>query len=192
MGSRRRAPNAHYEMRALPLSDIMTFAHASPARNKIIILDSCHSGALGESHLNNQVSEVGEGMAVLTASTKNQYAAENNGGGLFTGLLVDALSGAAANGIGEITPGSVYAHIDQSLGSWSQRPVFKTNVKSFVSLRNIPPPLPVADLQRITEFFPKAGHEYQLAASLLTGCYDRDRSREVAERLNGTACVHRT
>src|SRR6267154_1508203 len=180
MGSRRRAPNAHYEMRALPLSDIMTFAHASPARNKIIILDSCHSGALGESHLNNQVSEVGEGMAVLTASTKNQYAAENNGGGLFTGLLVDALSGAAANGIGEITPGSVYAHIDQSLGSWSQRPVFKSNVKSFVSLRNIPPPLPVADLQRITEFFPKAGHEYQLAASLLTCCYDRDRSREVA------------
>src|SRR4051794_33512945 len=28
----------------LPLSDIMTFANMSPARNKIIILDSCHSG----------------------------------------------------------------------------------------------------------------------------------------------------
>src|SRR5262249_11991951 len=60
----------------LPLSDIMTFAHQSPARNKIIVLDSCHSGALGESHLNNQVSEVGEGVTILTASTKNQYATE--------------------------------------------------------------------------------------------------------------------
>ena len=146
----------------LPLSDVLAFAHQSPARNKIIVLDSCHSGALGESHLNNQVSEVSEGLTILTGSTKNQYAMKG-GGGLFTGLFVDALSGAAANVIGEITPGSVYAHIDQSLGSWSQRPVFKTNVKSFVSLRNISPPLPVADLRRITEFFPKAGHEYQLS-----------------------------
>lgn len=147
----------------LPLSDIMSLAHQSPARNKIIVLDSCHSGIIGESHLNNQVSEVGEGLTILTASTKNQYATEKSGGGLFTGLLVDALSGAAANVIGEITPGSVYAHIDQSLGSWSQRPVFKTNVKSFVSLRSVPLPLPVADLRRITEFFPKAGYEYQLS-----------------------------
>jgi uncharacterized caspase-like protein len=94
----------------LPLSDIMSFATSSPARNKIIILDSCHSGALGESHMNNQVSEVGEGMTILTASTKNQYAKEKNGGGLFTGLMVDALGGAAANVVGEVTPGSVYAH----------------------------------------------------------------------------------
>jgi len=37
-------------------------------------------------------------------------------GGVFTGLLVDALSGGAANLVGDVTPGSVYAHIDQSLG----------------------------------------------------------------------------
>jgi hypothetical protein len=147
---------------ALPLSDIMSFATSSPARNKIIILDSCHSGALGESHMNNQVSEVGEGMTILTASTKNQYAKEKNGGGLFTGLMVNALGGAAANVVGEVTPGSVYAHVDQSLGSWSQRPVFKTNVKTFVSLRKIQPPLPLADLQRIAEFFPTPGFEFQL------------------------------
>jgi len=41
---------------------------------------------------------------------------------------VDALGGAAANLVGDVTPGSVYAHIDQSLGPWAQRPVFKTNV----------------------------------------------------------------
>jgi uncharacterized caspase-like protein len=116
----------------LPLSDIMSIANDSPARNRIIILDSCHSGALGDSHTNKQIAEIAEGMTILTASTKGQYAAEAQGGGLFTGLLVDALGGAAANLIGEITPGSVYAHIDQSLGSWSQRPVFKTKLKTFV------------------------------------------------------------
>jgi hypothetical protein len=77
-------------------------------------------------------------MTIFTASTKGQYAAEANGGGVFTGLLIDALGGAAANLIGEVTPGGVYAHIDQSLGNWSQRPVFKTNVKKFVSLRVCP------------------------------------------------------
>jgi hypothetical protein len=81
---------------------------------------------------------------------------------VFTGLLIDALGGAAANLIGEVTPGGVYAHIDQSLGAWSQRPIFKTNVKSFVSLRQVQPPLALADLQRIAEFFPTAGFEFQL------------------------------
>jgi hypothetical protein len=84
---------------------------------------------------------------------------------VFTGLFVDALGGAAANLVGAVTPGSVYAHIDQSLGSWQQRPVFKTNVKSFVSLRTVQAPIPLADLQRITEFFPAPGFEFQLDPS---------------------------
>ena len=140
----------------------MTLAHESKARNKVIILDSCYSGSIGDNSLNWQVSEISEGMTILTASTKGQYAAEESGGGVFTGLLIDALGGAAANLLGEVTPGSVYAHIDQSLGSWSQRPVFKTNVKTFVSLRQVQPPLPLPDLRRIAEFFPEPGFQFQL------------------------------
>ena len=56
----------------------------------------------------------------------------------------------------------MYAYIDQSLGPWEQRPVFKTNVKSFVSLRKVQPPISLADLQRITEFFPSPGFQFQL------------------------------
>lgn len=146
----------------LPLSDVMTLANKSTARNKIIILDSCYSGALGDHPINTEVSEISEGVTILTASTKGQYAAEADGGGVFTGLLVDGLGGAAANLIGEVTPGGVYAHIDQSLGTWSQRPVFKTNVKTFVSLRQVQPPLALMDLRRISEFFPAAGFEFHL------------------------------
>jgi hypothetical protein len=149
----------------LPLSDIMTFANNSRARSKIIFLDSCHSGAIGEHAINPQVTAISTGVTILTASTKEQYAAEANGGGVFTGLLIDALGGAAANLLGQITPGSVYAHIDQSLGPWSQRPVFKTNVTRFVSLRQVEPPIPLADLRRIAEFFPGPGFEYQLDPS---------------------------
>lgn len=149
----------------LPLSEIMSFANRSPARNKIILLDSCHSGAIGEQAMNERVSEISEGVTLLTASTKEQNAGEVSGGGVFTGLLVDALGGAAANLLGQVTPGSVYAHIDQSLGSWSQRPVFKTNVKRFVSLRQVQPSIPLVDLQRIRELFPSPGFEYHVDPS---------------------------
>lgn len=145
----------------IALADVMTWANASKARNKIIILDSCHSGATGKNPL-APVSELSEGVTILTASTADQYAQEANGSGVFTNLLVDALGGAAANLVGDVTPGAVYAHIDQSLGPWAQRPVFKTNVKSFVSLRKVQPPLLLDDLRRITEFFPEAGFEFSL------------------------------
>jgi hypothetical protein len=99
--------------------------------------------------------------------TKDQYATEQNDRGLFTTLLVDALSGAAANLLGDITPGGVYAHIDQSLGSWEQRPLIKTNVKTFVSLRKVEPPIELADLRRIIEFFPTPGFQYPLDPSYI-------------------------
>ncbi len=147
------------------LSEILTLANASPARNKIIILDSCHSGIAGTPAVSGNLATLSEGLTILTASTKEQYATEKDGNGLFTGLLVDALSGSAANLTGDITPGSVYAHIDQSLGAWEQRPVFKTNVKQFVSMRRVVPPILLTDLRRLTEFFPSIGHEFPLDPS---------------------------
>jgi hypothetical protein len=145
----------------IALADIMTWANQSMARNKVIILDSCHSGVTAKNPL-AAVAELSDGLTILTASTAEQYADEENGSGVFTNLLVDALAGAAANLVGEVTPGSVYAHIDQSLGPWAQRPVFKTNVKKFVSLRKVQPPLDLADLRRIAELFPAPGHVFAL------------------------------
>lgn len=144
------------------LSEILTLANGSPARNKVIVLDSCHSGIAGTPPTGGQLATLAEGLTVLTASTKDQYATEENGRGLFTTLFVDALNGSAANLTGDITPGSVYAHIDQSLGAWEQRPVFKTNVKQFVSLRKVSPPISTSELRRLTEFFPSPGFEFPL------------------------------
>jgi hypothetical protein len=134
------------------LTDVMSFANQSRFRNKVIILDCCQGGAVGQSQLNRSVAEMSEGLTILTASTAEQYSQEEDGSGVFTSLMVDALSGAASNLVGDVTPGSIYAHVDQSLGPWAQRPIFKTNVQSFVSLRRVQPPIAVAELSRIPEF----------------------------------------
>jgi hypothetical protein len=149
----------------LPLGEVITLAHQSRAQNKVIVLDSCHSGILGAHPDFPQTSELREGMTILTASTAEQYATEENGGGVFTNLFIDAMNGSAANLVGDVTPGSVYAHIDQSLGSWEQRPVFKTNVKKFVSLRKVQPPIALEDLLQIAQLFPKKDFDLQLDPS---------------------------
>ncbi len=144
------------------LSDILVYANESKAKNRVIILDSCYSGIAGTPPTSGELAALSEGLTFLTASTADQYASEENGQGVFSTLLVDALNGSAANLIGEITPGSVYAHIDQSLGPWEQRPVFKTNVKQFISLRKTTPSIEIAELRQITELFPEPGFEFPL------------------------------
>jgi hypothetical protein len=151
----------------LALAEIMTLANTSKARNKVVILDSCHSGVVGNNAIATGMAEISDGVTILTASTADQYALETPGGGagVFTSLFVDALNGGAANLVGDITPGSVYAHIDQSLGPWAQRPVFKTNVKTFVSLRKTEPPIALVDLQALTKHFPAPDHDFRLDPS---------------------------
>lgn len=147
------------------LADVLVFANQSKAKNKIIVLDSCHSGIAGTPPSVDQNAVLSEGITILTASTSDQYASEQNGQGVFTTLFVDALSGGAANLVGDISPGGVYAYVDQSLGAWEQRPVFKTNVKSFVSLRKVQPSIQLEELRRITEFFPRPGAQFKLDPS---------------------------
>lgn len=149
----------------LSLNEVMSAAAHSRAKNKIVILDSCHSGVTGGSTIDESVALVSDGMTILTASTAEQYAMESGGSGVFTNLLIHALDGAAANLLGEVTPGSVYAHIDQSLGPWAQRPVFKTNVKKFISLRTAKASIHLTDLQHLAVLFPTPTTQFQLDPS---------------------------
>lgn len=159
----------------MALANLMTFANRSAASSKIIVLDSCHGGVAANDPLTKGLAEISDGVTILTASTESQYAMEDSGGagGVFTNLLVDALNGAAANLVGAITPGSVYAHIDQSLGPWAQRPVFKTNVKRFVSLRTAKPPIALDNLHQLTTLFPSPTMRLELDPS-----YEPERSAE--------------
>jgi len=148
------------------MDEILLLANASKSKDRIIILDCCHSGAFGSPAVTGgATAQIIEGVVVLTASRDSEAALEVNGHGVFTSLLLDALQGGAADLRGCITPGSVYAHIDQALGPWDQRPVFKTNVTRFTALRSIDPPVPLAVLRKIVEYFPTPQHDFKLDPS---------------------------
>lgn len=156
--------HARYD-EGVSMDEILTLANASKSTDKIIILDCCHSGALGSPVIGKGTCQLDVGVSILTASRDDEPSMEINGHGVFTNLLLNALQGGAADLRGHISPGGVYAYIDQALGTWQQRPVFKTNVTRFTSLRTISPQVPLATLKNIIEYFPTPEHEFSLDPS---------------------------
>jgi hypothetical protein len=150
----------------ISMNEILTLANNSKTTNKIIILDCCHSGAITAPELTpGGGGHINEGITILTASKKEEVAMEVNGKGVFTNLLLEALKGGAADLNGNITPGSIYAYIDQALGPWEQRPVFKTNVSRFTTLRKAAAGIPPSILRKITQYFPAPASEHPLDPS---------------------------
>lgn len=135
------------------LNALLSLVKTSRAKEKIIILDCCHSGFAGSSALTPELASLPEGTTILAACRSDETSIEIGNHGLFTSLLVDALMGGAMNLLGEVTPGSVYSYIDSSLGAWDQHPVFKANVNTFVSLRKNTPPISLAEIRKITDYF---------------------------------------
>lgn len=156
---------AHDE--GITMEDLMNYANQSTAKNKIIILDCCNSGHAGSPLISDStVAQLKDGMTILTASRIWEEAQEISGeGGIFTGLLIEALQGGAADVRGNVTPGSLYAYVDEALGAWDQRPVFKTNISKFTILRQVTPRVELAVLRRLTDYFPTKTTQHQLDPS---------------------------
>lgn len=147
----------------IAMTEILRIANSSPVRNKIVILDCCYSGNMGTPNIADKgVAQLSEGLTVLTASRGSETALETGSGGVFTELVVAALQGGAADLRGHITPGSIYAYVDQALGAWDQRPIFKTNVTQFTSLREVQPQVPLETLRKIVTYFPNPQDEHAL------------------------------
>lgn len=160
----------------MALGELVGLANEGYPRIKstVIILDCCHSGFAGRdtvSNSNTTISHIGNGVTILTACPADAVAVEGPEHGLFTELLLDALNGSAADICGRITPAAVYSHIDQTLGPWEQRPIYKANVQSFVVLRSIAPKIPLETLRRLPLYFPDATDVFALDPS-----YEPDRN----------------
>jgi hypothetical protein len=148
------------------MDEVLTLANNSKVKDKIIILDCCNSGAFGSPSINDGTkTHISEGVSILTASRSDESAVEEDGHGLFTRLLISALDGGAADLRGNITPGSIYSYIDQALGPWEQRPVFKTNVTRFTSIKIAKPPIDQNVLRKIPTYFKAQLDEYKLNPS---------------------------
>ncbi len=165
----------------IPLPEILELANKAfpKIRSSVIILDSCQSGYAGEvSGLGSQssVSMLANGVTILTACDRSGSAAEVGDHGLFTSLFLDALRGGAADVLGRITPASVYSHVDQTLGDWEARPVYKANVQTFVVLREVEARVPKETLRSLSFWFRNPGDILSLDPS-----YEPNRGAEAAK-----------
>ena len=122
---------------------------------------------MGESLLVNNNSVLGEGVTIIAASQNWQASSEDETiqHGVFTDLLIQGFKGGAADISGNITPASLYSFIDQSLGAWQQRPVFKTNISQFLPLRTIQAKVPKATLRKLSLYFKTPSDEFKLDPS---------------------------
>ena len=154
------------------MSEILQMANQSKSKNKIIILDCCYSGRFGENPCNNSAESVlASGVTIITACNRDEYSMETPGEdgipgqGVFTELLIQGLKGGAADVGGNITPASLYSFVDQSLGAWEQRPLFKTNISRFLPIRTIEPKVSKNVLRKISFFFESPNSEFKLDPS---------------------------
>ena len=143
----------------LSMNEILVMANASPAQNRIIILDCCHAGNFGKDSLNQNNVSISEGVTVLAASAPDQYALEKDGSGVFTSLFIHAMEGGAASILGEITPGNIYGYIDKAMGEKGQRPLFMTSVRRYTILRKIASQIKVKELRQIISLFPEGPNQ---------------------------------
>jgi len=150
------------------MSEVLTLSNNSPVKEVVIILDCCYSGAFGNPPALTQYNPalvLVEGRSVLTASRAKEAAIEVGGHGTFTALVLDALSGGAADVLGKVTIASTYAYVDEVLGAWDPRPLLKANVSRLNVLRECRSQVPLVDLRSISEHFPDPDHVFALDPS---------------------------
>ncbi|MDR0909711.1 MAG: caspase family protein [Spirochaetaceae bacterium] len=149
----------------ISMVEILKVVNNSPATDRVVILDCCNSGVFGAPQITDNATHINEGVTILTAAGKDESALEIDGHGVFTNLLLAALDGGAADLRGKISPGSIYAYVDLAMGPFGQRPVFKTNITRFVSLRSSEPPISQSILRKLTLYFLNPDYEYPLDPS---------------------------
>lgn len=146
----------------LYMREILDIVNASKCRNRLVLLDSCHAGAMGNI---TSIAALNEGVTILSASKSDEVSLDGPEHGVFTYLLLNALRGGAADLTGHVTAGGVYAYIDKALGPCGQRPVFKTNTAQFMSLRESEPPIDRRILRKLPDYFATQEVSYHLNPS---------------------------
>jgi len=145
------------------MNEILNIVNSSKIRNKVVILDCCYAGAMG--NITESTAALKEGVTILAASKSDEVSLEIFGYGVFTSLLLEALRGGAADLTGHVTAGGIYAYIDKALGPCGQRPVFKTNTAQFLPLREAEPPIGRKILRKLSNYFLNPTDDYKLDPS---------------------------
>lgn len=146
--------------------DITEIVKNAKCTHKVVILDCCFSGRINYKYLSNKIVELSNNTTIITACSDNETAKENKEcRGVFSSLVEEALIGGAANVLGDVSPGMLYAYIDSILSSDEQRPLFKANVSTFVSLRKCFPKVDKDLLRECFKLFITSDYQYPLDPS---------------------------
>lgn len=152
----------------IPMQEVVILAMQSNAREIVIVLDCCHAGDLANAPLlntdrgSNPLAVLRENMTVIAASRAQEGALEAGGHGLFTGALLDALEGGAADHMGFVSAPALYTYASRRFTAQNQRPVFKTNSTDVFCVRECEPLINRYQLERLPELFSRADYRYQL------------------------------
>jgi hypothetical protein len=137
----------------------------------LIILDCYHSGAIGGAGRRRggraleQQARLREGLTILAASRSQEEAEETGARGVFTELLLAALQGGAADVRGQVSAAANYAYIEQALGAWEQRPLYKSFASHLSPVRRCLPQMSDELLRRLPRYFSTENSHHQLAPS---------------------------
>jgi hypothetical protein len=152
----------------IPMQEVVDLAIQSRASHILLILDCCHSGNIANPVTMNKdgakspLATLRENMTVIAASRANEGAIEAGGDGLFTGALLDALEGGAADHMGFVTDSALYAYVSRRFTAWDQRPMYKTNATDILTVRECEPLIGRLLLQQLPTHFPTADYQYRL------------------------------
>ena len=189
---------------AIKIEDIKAEFEKSKAKFKLLLLDSCHSGAVkGRGDIGNMtrsmyesISDIPEGFAIISACSLDQrsYEDEKLKHGVFTHQLLEGIKGKAdANNDGEITVNELYDYVTPKVSNFvfekhrkSQTPHMRTNYSGVFVINRLPTK---SNVQIVT-----FGTEVFIHILLETECYEMDFDEysviglkpEIEEALNAT------
>jgi hypothetical protein len=152
----------------IPMQEVVDLASQSKARNVVLILDCCHAGDIANpSNVNvggprNPLAVIRENMTVIAASRATEAAIEVSGHGVFTGALLDALEGGAADHMGMVSAPALYSYVSRRFSAWDQRPVYKTNATDVLVVRECEPLIERLQLQQLPMHFAKPDAKFRL------------------------------
>ena len=163
----------------LAMRDLVALANQAHIAEVLIILDCCHSGAIGTMpELRDGQILLREGVSMLTASRPEESAVESREGGLFTSLICEALSGGGADILGNVTVASLYAYVDQTLDAWDQRPMLKSYLSRLAPIRRCAPTVSPAVLRLLPSYFATADSRLDLDPSYEPDALPHDAAHE--------------
>lgn len=163
-GSYLVTPDAVKFDEGVSMTDVLIMANQSKTNEVIIMLDCCHSGYIGNQPFTGEnISMLREGVSIITSSTDYQVSKERKDMGVFTKMICEALSGEAADLLGNVNLAGIYQYSDKSLSSWEQRPVFKSHVTAMTTIRKCRSKIGLKVIQQLPVYFKNEEDEFPLS-----------------------------